>query len=377
MLRLACRQLLLDLPRTILVSVALAAVIAVILVLDGFEKGQYSQLERAVLNRQADLFVVQAGVSNLLAARSSLPQLSRREVESVTGVRVAHPLTAMPVIYERHGVKTPIYLFVYDTKGGPAHLLEGEVPQRGKAIVIDTALAQKHDLGLGDTLTISDFDFTIAGISEKSAALFMPFAFINYDGMIDFMLESEIAPDLSTFPLLSFLLVELELDARRDSVAQDIEARVPAADVYSAEQMARNDVNLGRMLLGPVMGLLVSVAYIIGLLVVGLIMFAEVRSRLRSFGVLKALGFRHAHLALTIVQQALLLLLLSIPMGLLIAQGIAGFIHVAAPVYLVGVMEPATLARTLGASVGFAVLGALLPLRVIRRTDPMIAFSEA
>jgi ABC-type antimicrobial peptide transport system permease subunit len=376
MLRLAYRQLLLDLTRTILVSVALAAVIAVILVLDGFEKGQYYQLARAVMNRQADLFVVQAGVSNLLAVRSSLPQLSREKVESVAGVRIAHPLTAKPVIYERHGVKTPIHLFVYDTMGGPAHLLEGDVPQRGKTIVIDTALAQKYDLGLGDTLTISDFDFTIAGISEKSAALFMPFAFINYDGMIDFMLESEIAPDLSTFPLLSFLLVELEPDAQLDIAARRIEDRVAAADVYTVEQMARNDVNLGRTLLGPVMGLLVSVAYIIGLLVVGLIMFAEVRSRLRSFGVLKALGFRHTHLALTMVQHALLLLLLSIPIGMVIAQGIAGFIHVAAPVYLVEVIEPRTLTGTLGACVVFTVLGALLPLRVICRTDPLIAFSE-
>ena len=54
-----------------------------------------------------------------------LPQLARPAVEDVAGGRVAHPLTGLPIIYGRDGRRTPIFVFVYDTAGGPAAIAEG------------------------------------------------------------------------------------------------------------------------------------------------------------------------------------------------------------------------------------------------------------
>lgn len=376
MYTLALRQLVLDWPRTILVAIALGAIFGVILVLKGFEQGQYHQLARTVENRQADLIVAQSGVSNLIAARSSLPQLMRATVESIPGVRVAHPLTTMPVIYEGHGIKTPIYMFVYDSGGGPRHVMQGISRQRGRGIVIDVSLAEKHDIGVGDSMSIADFGFEVTGISERSSALFMPFAFINYDGMIDFMLESEIAPDLSAFPLLSYLLVELEPDAAPAAIADAIESQATEVDVHTTAEMAENDIALARSMLGDVMGLLVLVSYVTGVLVVGLIMFAEVNTRLRGFGVLKAVGFSENRLVLSVVTQAFAYYLLSVPIGLSIALGMAALINSIAPLYYVKVMTAGGLLTTLLAGGVVAIFGGVLPIVRLRRLDPNIAFSR-
>ncbi len=64
MFRLAWRQLQLDPLRSLLTAIALGSVIAVILILEGFEQGQYYQLERLILNRKSDLIATQAGVRN-------------------------------------------------------------------------------------------------------------------------------------------------------------------------------------------------------------------------------------------------------------------------------------------------------------------------
>ncbi len=374
MFYLAFRQLLLDPIRALLTGLAIAAVVAVILVLAGFESGLYEQLRRAVLDRGADLFVSQAGVANLLAARSSLPQLTRAEVEAVPGVAQAHPLTAIPVIFSRDGLKRPIYVWVYDTSGGPAQIDEGKPVTSGRDIVIDDGLVQKYGLAPGDPFVVSDFEFRVAGVSRNSAALFTSFAFINYDGLIDLFLESEVAPDLSTFPLLSFLLVELEPDALPDRVAATIDARVPVVDVYTPAQLAARDEQLGRDLFGPILGFLITIAYLIGLLVVGLVTYADVAGRLRSFGVLKALGFRQADLARLVLLQTLLLLLGAFPVGVLLALGIAEFIHWSLPLYLVQITVPASLVKTLLAGLVFAHLGAVLPVHVAGRQDAMIVF---
>jgi putative ABC transport system permease protein len=374
---LAWRQLLLDPVRTLLTALAIGTVVAVILILAGFEQGQYFQLKRTVLDRDADLIAMQAGVANLLAARSSLPQLTRMHIEDIPGVENAHPMTALPMIYRKGTRRMPIYLMVYDTHGGPIKIIDGETKQQGRDIVIDASIASKLDIKVGDDFTVSDFTFKVSGITRDAAALFTGIGFITYDGMIDLFLESEIAPDLSTFPLVSFLLVDLEADANREVVMKAIEDKVDEVDVYTPETLAKNDVRLGHEIFGPVMGLLVNVGYIIGLLVVTLIASAEVHHRLRSFGVLKALGFSHHKLTVVLVQQIFLLLMMALPLGFLLASGLAVIFNTVAPLYIVRIVEPVVLGQTLLGTVVFAMFGALIPLRLIRHADPMIAFQEA
>ncbi len=376
MFRLALRQFRFEPVRSSLTMTAIAAVIAVILVLRGFEQGLYQQQRTAVIDRGADLFVVQAGVTNFVAVRSSLRQLARREVEAHAGIVEAHPVTSFPVIYEKGGHKVPVYMMVYDTRGGPAQLLEGHLPEASREAVVDRSLAHKFDLALGDPLVISEFGFRISGIASNAAAFFMPFVFITYDGMLDFVMESEIAPDLSAFPLVSHLLVELEPGVEAARVAAAIEGDVVDVDVYSPEEMAQNDVEMGQSLFGPIMGLLVSVAYVVGLLVVGLIVYADVRGRMRTFGVLKALGFRLSQLAAGVTIQTLLFLVAAFPLGVVLGWGVAECIEFLAPLYQVPVFDASALARTFAAGIVFALLGGMLPLRLIAGIDPVLAFKE-
>lgn len=375
MFQLALRQLQLDRLRTALTAVALGAVIAVILVLEGFEQGQYFQIGQIVLHREADLVATQSGVTNFIAVRSSIPQLSRMDVEAVEGVAEAHPITAIPIIYNRNNIRTPVYVLVYDVNGGPSSIIEGREIQHGKEIVIDVALAKKYNLKPGDTFNVTDFEFIVAGVTRE-AAFMMPFAFINYDGMIDLFIESEIAPDISTFPLLSYMLIELEAGAKPEQVREQIEMSVEAVDVVTPKELAGNDINMAKVFFGPIMGLLVSIGYIIGMLMVGLIMYADIRSRLRSFAVLKALGFSFGKLFSAVLQQSLLLLFIAIPIGVLLAIGIAAYIETAAPVYYLRLFAPTQLIQTFFAGCAFALLGALIPLRLIQRSDPAMIFQE-
>jgi len=376
MFMFALRQLQLDKVRTLLTGVALGAVIAVILVLNGFEQGQYYQLKHLVLNRHADLVAAQAGVTNFIAVRSSIPQLARAKVEAIDGVVEAHPLTAIPIIYNKDNMLTPVYVLVYDDMGSPSSIVEGRGLGKGREIVIDRSLAQKYNIHPGDKFLVTDFEFTVVGFTNE-AAFMMPFAFINYDSMVDLFIESEIAPDLSTFPLLSYMLIELAPGADAEKVAQNIEKAVPSVDVIPAQQLANNDVNLGKVFFKPIMGLLVSIGYIIGMLVVGLIMYADIRHRLRSFAILKALGFSSGKLFTAVLFQSILLLVFAIPLGSILAYALGIFIHSAAPVYLIYVFEPGAYSQTIIASFIIATLGAIIPLRLIQRSDPMLAFQGA
>ncbi len=375
MFKLIYRQLAYEPFRTFLTGAVIASALAVILLLEGFQSGLLIQLKNVALNRGADLIVTQTGVSNFTASRSLLPQVSRQEIEAIDGVVEAYPITMVPVIYEQQGYrKTPVFFVVYDVGGGPSKIKTGRTAEKPREIVIDESLAVLYDLNVGDPFIIADFEFRISGIAEQASALFTAFTFIKYDDMIDFFFDSDLVGDISNLPLLSFLLLELQSGADRDAVAAAIEAAEPDGDVFTPEQLARNDMEMGRTLFGPVMGVLIGAGYIIALLVVGMIMFAAVHARLRNLGVMKALGFSNRFLVKGMILESLLMVLLAFPVALLLAQIGSWFIETSVPLYLVPVMETAPLLRTFFAALVLAVIGAYLPYRLIAKLDPAIVF---
>lgn len=379
MFRLAYRQLTHDRFRSLLTVLAIACSISVILILRGFEQGLYVQSANVVLNRGGQLFVTQAGVSNFFVVRSSLHQLTRERVESIQGVDDAHPVTGLWVIHGPDGNKMPLFLMVYDPPGhgGPARLIKGNHASGGKDVVLDIGFTRHFQLDVGDSLTISDFEFVVSGITRDESALFSPIGFLTYDGLIDFFLESDSILDISLFPLTSFLILDLSLDADRQSVIHMIEANVPEADVFTPEELAESDRAVGEELFGPIMGALISLSYVIGLLVIGLIIYSDVSSRRQSLGTLKALGFDLFRIGRGVVIQSLLLITLAWPVGLVVADAVKMGIEKSMPVYMVHIMDLEGLVQTFAGVAIITLIGSLLPMRLVARIDPVEALQRS
>ncbi len=92
------------------------------------------------------------------------------------GVVEAHPLTMVPVMYEKRGYrKSPIFFVVYDTGGGPSKLEAGRAAEKPREIVIDESLAVLYDLNAGAPFVLADFEFLISGIARRASAMFTAF----------------------------------------------------------------------------------------------------------------------------------------------------------------------------------------------------------
>ena len=114
------------------------------------------------------------------------------------------------------------------------------------------------------------------------------------------------------FTLVVFFEAVFEGESQK-IVAYPIHA---AADVFLPEVLAANDAAMGRSLFGPVMGAVTAVAYVVSLLVIGLVLHVGASARRGSLGVLKALGFRSAQLAAALAAEGIGLFALSLPLAL-------------------------------------------------------------
>jgi len=372
MFRLVKRQMAFEWERTLFVCLAIGAALAVVFLLEGFMQGLLGQLRNAVLARGGDLIVTQAGVANFIASHSVLPQSSRAAIEAIDGVDTAHPMALVPVIYQRGDRKTPIFLVVYDTAGGPVDTNPPNALPAPGEIIIDESLADLQGLSVGEPFILSKYRFKIGSITRDSAAMFTPFAFITYDDLIDFYFNSDLVGDITTLPLLSFLIVDLADGADAGRVAATIEATVEAVDVFRPSRLAANDVALGSNLFGSVMHVLIQISYVICLLVVSVIMFAAASDRRRSLGVLRALGFSSRTLAGSLLLEAVVLTSLAIPLGLAAAHIAAWLIETNNPLYRIDVLTPGPVLRTVAAAFAVAAVAAALPMRLVARLDPLI-----
>lgn len=127
-------------------------------------------------------------------------------------------------------------------------------------------------------------------------------------------------------------------------------------------------------MLGALLSLLIGVAYVAGLLVVALFMFTAAEGRRHDLGILKALGFPVRAILASIVGEMVMLVGLAIPLGVALALALTAVTHATMPIYLIRPTVPGPLLWAIAASLVFALIGALGPLRFIRRLDPHEVF---
>jgi putative ABC transport system permease protein len=365
-----------DLARTVGSIVTVAAAVALVLIFEGFRIGLYEQVRVFPAQLPADLVATQAGVSNVLGARSVLPQSTRADVEAVRGVRVAHPLGGAPVVYSRGGERSPIYVVAYDTAGGPRRLTAGHPISAKDEIVVDAALAAKYGFVPDDEVEFLGHDFRIAALSADGSNFFGPYVFIRMEDLVDLYLSGDLPEQLAIDAALSFLLVELEPGADVDGVRRAIESAVPAVDVFTPADLAVNDVQRAQTFMGPPLNLLVSVAYVVGVLLVGVTTYASVLARMREFGIMRAVGASSRWLSGQVLREALVVALGALVAGSAVALGVARLFGWLMPMYSVHPTDGTLLART-AVGVGLmACLGAVLPIRSTAAVDPASVFKE-
>jgi putative ABC transport system permease protein len=363
-----------DRGRTVLSIVVVAAAIALVLVFEGFRVGLYEQVRAFPEGLPADLIAAQAGVSNILGARSVLPQSARGDVEAVPGVKAAHPLGGVPVIYSRGDQSTPVYVVAYDTAGGPRRVVAGREIAEKDEIIVDVALARKYGFAPGDSVEFVGHRFTIVGLSADGTNFFDPYVFARLEDLVDLYLAGDLPENVAMDAAVSFLLIELEPGADRAATRAEIERNVPSVDVLTPAELAANDVRRAQGFMGPPLNLLVGVAYVVGVLLVGVTLYASVLAHLREFGIMKAIGAPAALLRREVVGEALAVCALAFIIGMTMAIGVALLIRSAMPAYLVEPLEVHALART-AIGVGLmACLGALLPIHRVAAVDPASVF---
>lgn len=361
---LARRNLFRDRTRFLLSVLGVAVSVGLILVLAGYRSGVYRQASSYLDNTPGSVVVAEKGIRDFLGTSSVLPAGAIQAVESTPGVARVVPVVSQFVIFERHGRKDGFFLVGYDPAigGGPWKLADGREPSADDELVIDRTTADQHDIGIGDQVTLLDREATVVGLSDETTFWAGSIAFARITTLESLMR----APGLRSF-LLVTPAAGIGPDVLRDRLA------VVGTEVLLKADVTANDAKLMARVYDAPIGLMVAIAFVVGVLVVGLVIYTATIERRREYGAVKAIGARNRTLYRVVTIQAAIAAVVGAVAGTGLAFLAAAALMSWRPQFLVAI-EPAAVGIVLASSLLMALLAALIPARSVARLEPAEVF---
>ena len=361
---LARKNLFQDRRRAMLSVAGVGLSLVLVLVLNGIYAGAMRQVTAYIRASPADVFVAQRDVRTMHMTQSVLPPGTVEAVRGVDGVGWAEPLRYTTSVVDSGRDSRLTYVFGYDTtagQAGPQEIVRGRAPAEAQ-VVVDEVAADELGVDLGDEVNVLGQPFEISGLSANGTNIVNTTVYLRTE---DF---AAIRGDAT-----AYLLVGAAPGAEADQLVARIGNEVPGVTAQTRDGFTRQEANVVRDMAADVMGVMTAIGFLIALAVVGLTLFSATLSKLREYGIMKALGAGSGRLAATVLAQAAW----SVALGLLVAVGVSlalGSAVAALTPNVRIVLEARSLVETV---VGASVVGALaatVPLRRVLSVDPATAF---
>jgi putative ABC transport system permease protein len=335
-----------------------------ILLLSGYRSGVYAQSSAYLDNTPGSIVVAERGIRNFLGTSSALPPDAEQTAGTIPGADSVIPVVSQFVIFERHDRKDGFFLIGYEPAagGGPWRLVEGREPTADDELVVDRVTADQHQIALGDSIGLLDRDATVVGLSDETTFWAGSIAFARIT-----MLESLMrAPGLR-----SFLLITPSASVSAEELRGRLE--IAGTDVLLKADVIANDRELMARVYDAPIGLMVGIAFFVGVMVVGLVIYTATVERRREYGAVKAIGARNRTLYGVVASQAMIATAAGGVAGIALAYGGGAALMAWRPQFLVEI-EPLAVGVVAASSLLMALLAALIPARSVARLQPAEVF---
>jgi putative ABC transport system permease protein len=173
---------------------------------------------------------------------------------------------------------------------------------------------------------------------------------------------------------ISYILIKAKPGQDLNALKEQIMAKLPNTKVYTTAEMAQVTRAYWeeRTSIGFILGLGATIGFIVGMVIVGQILYASVADHIREFGTLKAMGASNWVIYSVIIEQSLWMAVAGYIPSMALCYGLSSWTLGAKGVLIL--IEPATAASVFVITVVMCVGSALFAVQRVTRVDPAIVF---
>jgi putative ABC transport system permease protein len=349
--------------RTFVSILGVAVGVLLVVFTVGLAHGVLRERGRRESDVGAEIMVRASGTTGLSGTqRFSLPVSRADEIQKIEGVRAAVAIGQNTDTSDSgFGMRVidGIPFEQYARLSG-LHVIEGRGLGSGDEAIVDSIWRDQRKVKPGDTVKLYGRDFRIVGVYEPPGG-----------GRIKIPLET-LQEQAGSPGFCTAVLVSAANPSEQEALAERIHAAFPEDQLIFTRDLPELYAS-GVPALNVFIDVVVGVAASISMLVILLAMYTTVTERTRQIGVLKSLGMSNAGVAWVIEQEALVVSVLGVVLGLVLTLA-ARFLVMHTTSLTVDV-EPQWLVISLLIGLLGGTLGALYPALRAARQDPVEALS--
>ena len=356
--------------RTLISVVAVAIEVVMILSIVAIMVGMVSNASRQTSGIGADIIVRPPNASFMASVGGAPVPAKIAEVLA----KLPHVAVAAPAIADFNmtgGVET-IWGIDYPSYNGlrPFVFLQGRPFTGPDEVMVDDLYAHSgpktpgHERTLGATITLLNHQFRICGIVEhgKGGRLFLPIRTLG--GLMG-------TPDNA-----SVFYLKSDNPANQDLIRNEIHA-IPALSAYQVQTIQE-----WMSLMTPehfpgfniALDVVISIAVIVGFLVIFQSLYTAVMERTREIGILKSMGASKLYILNVVLREAIVISIAGIVLGIVMTEVLKAGISVRMPTFSFQLTNAWRVNATLIALAG-SLLGAVYPAWKAARKDPIDALA--
>lgn len=392
------KNLIEDIPRFLVAQAGIMFAVSLVTIQTGLQYGFASSSSWLIDRSQADVWVASKNMVHLGMTRP-LPYERVSEAREVEGVEraeaviirgsdwyqgLADKISSVTVV----GAPPEGLLFSPKTQ-----FIQGsfnDLKEPYNIITDNTNLDSLYLKQVGDFGEINGIRANLVGLTEgtqsivfgniiftslESANAYINVGSMDRQGVRDDNFASTIAPrSIEATDSITFVLVRAKSGTNLETLKNRLEDALPYTRAYTREEMSRQTQIYWqeRSGIGFILGLGAVVGVLVGVVVVGQILYASVSDRIKEFGTLKAMGASDQFIYRVIVEQGLWMAILGYLPGMAICLGVAAW--TAKSQGIVILITPTSALAVFGITVAMCIGSAFFAIQKVTRVDPAIVF---
>jgi putative ABC transport system permease protein len=411
MVSIARKNLLEDIPRFLVAQAGIMFAVSLVTIQTGIFNGFTRSSAKLIDNSTADIWLA-SDTMVYLDLTLPLPLADVTLAQQVPGVERAEALIASGGMWHQSkGEIAPVRVIGFDPQGQlfqPNNIVQGSLNALREPynVIIDTTNADALNIKLvGDTGEVNSLPARVIGFTQGNRSIASnPYMFTSLESATTYLSSGKTAmlscqlqsgssdirctntyesPSQGTTPTpkplassdpITYILIRAQPNQDLQTLKQKLEAAIPSTRAYTRCEMTQKTQAYWqeRTGIGFLLALGATVGIIVGVIIVGQILYSSVSDHIREFGTLKAMGASDWVIYGVIVEQALWMAVLGYVPGMLLCIGVAAWTLMSQGILIL--ITPLTAVAVFGVTVVMCVGSAIFAIQKVTRVDPAIVF---
>jgi len=417
MVSLARKNLLEDIPRFLVAQAGIMFAVTLVTLQTGIFNGFTRSTGQLIYNSEADIWVASDSWVQI-ELTLPIPVSNVIEAQKVEGVARAEALTFINALWRQpKGEINYVRVVGFDPNGElftPKNLTQGNLSdlKNPYSVIVDKTNLTSLNIGkIGDEATVNSLPAKIVGLTQGNRSIVSnPYMFTSLENAVTFLtsgqtsnlsckLPSQGGGDLictntyskspetltptQSLPtpkplvasdLISYVLIQAESGENLEKLKQRLETALPNTKAYTREEIIQKNQNFWqkRTGVGFILGMGAVVGIIVGVIIVGQILYSSVSDHIQEFGTLKAIGASDWVIYGVIIEQALWMAVLGYIPSTVLCYGVAVWAYTTQGIIIL--ITPVSAIAIFGITVIMCVGSAIFAIQKVTRLDPAMVF---